>query len=302
MAVYGLIGSGTGPLARALYGIDPADSGTITVNGQPVSLPTPAGRRPDRHRPAPGQPQGPGRVRDQEHRLQHLGRPPRICSGGCGCGSTARREQQVATGLHQADRHQDAGPADRRQRPVRRQPAEGRAGPPAGRAPRGPGPGGADPGRRRRRQGGDPQADPRPGRPGHGRPGRLLGPAGGAGAGRPGAGRPGSGRSWPPSAAAPPRPTCSPPPPATSPGRAPRWTRPAPPSPRRWSPDDAVATTARPRRVTARAIEGQELVLLGVLAVLWLVLSFAVDTFFAAFHPPGPAWPRSPRWRSSGWG
>ena len=44
----------------------------------------------------------------------------------------------------------------------------------------------------------------------------------------------------------------------------------------------AVATTARPRRVTARAIEGQELVLLGVLAMLWLVLSFAVDTFFTA--------------------
>ncbi|MGH2813834.1 MAG: Rieske 2Fe-2S domain-containing protein, partial [Actinomycetota bacterium] len=44
----------------------------------------------------------------------------------------------------------------------------------------------------------------------------------------------------------------------------------------------AAATTARPRRVTARAIEGQELVLLGVLAVLWLVLSFAVDTFFTA--------------------
>src|SRR5918995_1778386 len=41
----------------------------------------------------------------------------------------------------------------------------------------------------------------------------------------------------------------------------------------------AVATTAHPRRVTARAIEGQELVLL---AVLWLVLSFAVDTFFTA--------------------
>ena len=44
----------------------------------------------------------------------------------------------------------------------------------------------------------------------------------------------------------------------------------------------AVASTARPRRVTAKAIEGQELVLLGVLAVLWLVLSFAVDTFFTA--------------------
>jgi rhamnose transport system ATP-binding protein len=41
VAVYGLIGSGTGPLARALYGIDPADTGTIKVNGDPVSLPTP---------------------------------------------------------------------------------------------------------------------------------------------------------------------------------------------------------------------------------------------------------------------
>ena len=41
VAVYGLIGSGTGPLARALYGIDPADSGTININGEPVRLPTP---------------------------------------------------------------------------------------------------------------------------------------------------------------------------------------------------------------------------------------------------------------------
>jgi rhamnose transport system ATP-binding protein len=41
VAVYGLIGSGTGPLARALYGIDPADRGTIKLNGQPVTLPTP---------------------------------------------------------------------------------------------------------------------------------------------------------------------------------------------------------------------------------------------------------------------
>jgi rhamnose transport system ATP-binding protein len=41
VAVYGLIGSGTGPLARALFGIDPADSGTIKVNGEPVRLPTP---------------------------------------------------------------------------------------------------------------------------------------------------------------------------------------------------------------------------------------------------------------------
>jgi rhamnose transport system ATP-binding protein len=41
VAVYGLIGSGTGPLARALFGIDPADSGTIKINGEPVTLATP---------------------------------------------------------------------------------------------------------------------------------------------------------------------------------------------------------------------------------------------------------------------
>jgi rhamnose transport system ATP-binding protein len=41
VAVYGLIGSGTGPLARALYGIDPADTGTTTLDGRPVRLPTP---------------------------------------------------------------------------------------------------------------------------------------------------------------------------------------------------------------------------------------------------------------------
>jgi len=41
VAVYGLIGSGTGPLARALYGIDPADTGTIKLDGRPVTLRTP---------------------------------------------------------------------------------------------------------------------------------------------------------------------------------------------------------------------------------------------------------------------
>ena len=36
---------------------------------------------------------------------------------------------------------------------------------------------------------------------------------------------------------------------------------------------------AKTRRVTARAVEGQELALAGVLAVLWLVLSLVTDTF-----------------------
>jgi len=43
-----------------------------------------------------------------------------------------------------------------------------------------------------------------------------------------------------------------------------------------------LRAAARPRRVTARAIEGQELVLLVVLAALWAVLGASVDTFFTA--------------------
>ena len=38
----------------------------------------------------------------------------------------------------------------------------------------------------------------------------------------------------------------------------------------------------RQRRVTARAIEGQELVLIGVIAALWAALGASVDTFFTA--------------------
>jgi ribose transport system permease protein len=43
-----------------------------------------------------------------------------------------------------------------------------------------------------------------------------------------------------------------------------------------------AAGRATPRRVTARAIEGQELVLLGVLVVLWGALGVAADTWFTA--------------------
>jgi ribose transport system permease protein len=43
-----------------------------------------------------------------------------------------------------------------------------------------------------------------------------------------------------------------------------------------------LPAAVRPRRVTARAIEGQELVLLVVLAALWAVLGISVDTFFTA--------------------
>jgi rhamnose transport system ATP-binding protein len=42
VALYGLVGSGAGWIARALFGIDPADGGTIRVAGNPVSIDSPA--------------------------------------------------------------------------------------------------------------------------------------------------------------------------------------------------------------------------------------------------------------------
>ncbi|HLU56191.1 MAG TPA: sugar ABC transporter ATP-binding protein [Pseudonocardia sp.] len=41
VALYGLIGSGTGAIARALYGITPADEGTIRIDGEEVRLSSP---------------------------------------------------------------------------------------------------------------------------------------------------------------------------------------------------------------------------------------------------------------------
>jgi rhamnose transport system ATP-binding protein len=38
VALYGLVGSGTHAVARALYGIEPADSGTVAVHGSPVAI------------------------------------------------------------------------------------------------------------------------------------------------------------------------------------------------------------------------------------------------------------------------
>jgi ribose transport system permease protein len=43
-----------------------------------------------------------------------------------------------------------------------------------------------------------------------------------------------------------------------------------------------LPAVVRPRRIAARAVEGQELVLLVVLAALWAVLGVSVDTFFTA--------------------
>jgi rhamnose transport system ATP-binding protein len=42
VAMYGLIGSGAADVARALFGIDPADEGQVIVGGRPVVLAAPA--------------------------------------------------------------------------------------------------------------------------------------------------------------------------------------------------------------------------------------------------------------------
>jgi rhamnose transport system ATP-binding protein len=42
IALYGLVGSGAGWIARALFGIDPAEAGTIRVGGTPVTIDSPA--------------------------------------------------------------------------------------------------------------------------------------------------------------------------------------------------------------------------------------------------------------------
>jgi rhamnose transport system ATP-binding protein len=41
VALYGLVGSGTGAIARALYGVNPADAGTVQVDGRAVRLHSP---------------------------------------------------------------------------------------------------------------------------------------------------------------------------------------------------------------------------------------------------------------------
>jgi ABC-type sugar transport system ATPase subunit len=43
VGLFGLLGSGRMNLLRALYGLDPYDSGTVTVNGRAVALTTPNG-------------------------------------------------------------------------------------------------------------------------------------------------------------------------------------------------------------------------------------------------------------------
>ena len=68
----GLVGAGRTEIARCIFGADRFEQGTITLDGEPVTIRSPAGRRAARHRLRPGGPQAPGPlpgdVRARQHR------------------------------------------------------------------------------------------------------------------------------------------------------------------------------------------------------------------------------------------
>ena len=187
VALYGLIGCGAGDVIRALYGIAGADSGDVRVNGQVVSLGTPA---------------------DAVARGMSMLPANRKVQGVFGSKSIAfnissanlRAAQQVrdldgplarAVGrrrLHPP--HLDQGTRRRHhgQQPLRWQPAEGGARPAARRAAADPAAGGADAGCGHRRQGRDPPDHRRAGRRRYGGAGGLHRPRRGAVPRRPGPG------------------------------------------------------------------------------------------------------------------
>ena len=174
-----------GDVIRALYGIAGADSGDVRVNGQRCPWGT-GGRRGQGIRCC--RPTARSRA-SLPARASRSTSPaptwPLLSRFGVWMdrpGSGRRRR------LHPP--HLDQGPGRRhhRQQPLRRQPAEGRPGPPARRAAADPAPGGADPGRRHRRQGRDPPDHRRAGRRRHGGAGGLHRPRRGAAPRRPGPG------------------------------------------------------------------------------------------------------------------
>ncbi len=186
VALAGLVGAGRSEVARAVFGIDRYDAGSVTVQGRPLrkSAPTSSMNAGVGFVPEDRRQQGliMGMSVQQNVALASL---RRLRRGGF---ITAAAERKFAADWALRLRIK-ASPAQRPGgRAVRRQSAEGRAGPvarpAAGRADRGR----ADPGHRHRDQGrGAPAA-----RPAGRRRGRdlddLLGAARGPAAGRPGAG------------------------------------------------------------------------------------------------------------------
>ena len=160
----GLVGAGRTELARALFGLDARRRRRAAAcAGQPVRVDSPARGDRARHRLRARGPAAPRRDPrdDASPRTSTLAVLRAIALGAV---PRRRAREDDREHVRRALRDQDAVARHARRPPLRRQPAEGRAGALAGHAARGADPRRADAGRRRRRQGRDPPADGRPGR------------------------------------------------------------------------------------------------------------------------------------------
>ena len=151
----GLLGSGRTELARLLYGADRADTGPISVDGEPVkhraprATPSSTGSRSPRRTARRGHRRRPhGR---REHRAGHPG-PPRLEAPAPQAPSRTPSSPSTSRRSTSGRPNPDAA----RQQPLRRQPAEGAPGPLAGDRARAAHPRRAHARHRRRRQGRDP--------------------------------------------------------------------------------------------------------------------------------------------------
>ena len=119
----GLIGAGRSEVMRAIFGVDPLDSGEIIIDGKKLEkhTPTDAIRR---SRPGPRRPEAawpdPRYVRPGKH---HAAVPARGDEGRHPQPQEGKRDHPD---LYRAARHQDARCGAEGPEPLRRQPAEGR--------------------------------------------------------------------------------------------------------------------------------------------------------------------------------
>ena len=182
----GLVGAGRTDVARALFGIAPAASGRILVDGKPVEHPRPVRRHRARDRLRA---RGPGGGGDLPHALggrEHHRRHPPTHRAARLHPPRARADARLGVGPSAAHPARVAAPADRRA--LGRQPAEGHPRALAAHRPAHPDPRRADPRHRHRRQGRvlRPDRRARRRRPRH--PADLLGAPRAPGALRPRAG------------------------------------------------------------------------------------------------------------------
>ena len=188
LGVAGLVGSGRTELALTIFGITPATSGTIELDGQAGDDRHAAAGAQPRHRLRARGPRPAGPRPADDHRAEHLdglaAQRRRAASS-----STSRAEAQARppTSITQA-RHPRPRPGAGRRPAVGRQPAEGRARQVARDRAAHPDHGRADARHRRRRQGRNPRADEPARAGGHGDPDDLERAAGGPRHERPHAG------------------------------------------------------------------------------------------------------------------